>query len=419
MSIFTKIKKYKWLINVVLQTSSEDRKNLIAGYKARRRFYTCEGIDADLKEMAKCAMCPNMCRFDCPALMTSKRETYSPANKTRIAYFMGMKHVPMDNPSAINTLYACMNCDACKHWCAMKISTGDCLIEMRQELGKRNLVPEKFGKLKERIKQNGSIFDQTLYTKDSEFNIDMPNPQIFYFIGCMSAKNRPSTVRATIALLKQLNIPFATRFADRKCCGSPSWDVGYTDDAKTCAQENTSLINKTGASIILSDCPGCTSMLATNYPKLGQKLKGKVVHTSQFFSEQIKAGKIKPQTPIKSTVTYHDPCVLARKLEQGETSNDILKAIPGLIIKEPYLHGKETQCCGYGGAYHVSNEQFSDETGQKRLVQLRKFQPDVILSACPTCEYAIQKAQEKSPAKKPEAVKDVIELLAESCGLKY
>ena len=324
-----------------------------------------------------------MCRFDCPALQISKRETYAPANKTRTAYFMGMGRVSIDHPSAIKTLYACMNCDACRHWCPMDISAGDCLADMRSELDKRDLIPTAFIHLKDRTNQTHSIFEESPFTAESEFNINMPNPQVFYFIGCMSAHHRPETVRATIGLLNHLKIPFCTQMENRQCCGSPLLEVGYKQSAIQLGQRNVDLINNSKVKLIISDCPGCVDMLQNHYLDLGLKLQPKVMHATQYLASFIQSKKLTPKIPQKFTITYHDPCVLSRKLHASEAARQIMAAIPELTLQEAYLHGEETQCCGYGGGYHISNEQFSNEIGLKRLAQLRKFEPDYISSSLP------------------------------------
>jgi Fe-S oxidoreductase len=413
MGTLQKLKKYKWLIKTIMHTPGAEKKRLYKGFQDRKKYYTRADIEANLKEMAKCANCPNMCRFDCPALNAAKRETYSPANKARIAYFMGMGRVPMENPSAIKTLYACMGCDACLQWCPMDISTGDLLVEMRHELEKRTLLPDFVTPITEKVSQTGGIFEQPIFTADSEFNIQMPNPQVFYFIGCMSAKHRPQSVRAHIKILQKMGIAFTTAFDNRKCCGSPLYEAGKWNVVTTLAAHNANLINASTAPIVISDCPGCVYMLKESYTKLNSPIKPKVLHSADFFADMLAKKQLIPEKSVSTTITFHDPCVLARKINDCESIRTIFKAIPNLTLKEAYLNKEETQCCGYGSIYHLSNPVYSDDVGKKRLLQLLKHSPDAIVSACPTCEYAIQKAQENG--KSPETqVKDFAEILADS-----
>jgi len=91
-----------------------------------------------------------------------------------------------------------------------------------------------------------------------------------------------------------------------------------------------------------------------------------------------------------------------------------------LEIKEAYLHGEETRCCGYGGGYHVTNKDLSIKEGIIRLEQLRKHSPGYIVSTCPTCELSFLEAQKNSQNDKyTEKIKDLSEIVAESLGLKF
>ena len=125
--------------------------------------------------------------------------------------------------------------------------------------------------------------------------------------------------------------------------------------------------------------------------------------------------------PIKKTVSYHDPCLLARRdnnIRSVDKVREILKQIPELELKEAYLHGDETRCCGMGGAYQISNPQYSSKLREERLLQLEKYSPDYVVSACPTCEYAFKKAQEQLK-NYTSKVKDLVDIIADAAGVKY
>ncbi len=422
MEIIKKFSKQKWLIKLIMDMDKEDRNNMLAGYKKRKRYYTSNlpDFEVNLKDMAKCALCPDMCGFDAPCLLLSKNTTVSPQNKSRLALFMGMERIPMDNPSAISVLYSCMSCDACKHWCPMDISVGDLMVEMRSELEKRDLIPEKLHHLKNRINDNGSVFEKGPYSEESEFNIDMPKAEVFYYIGCVSATERKSMVRANIALLNHLKVKFTTKFQDRNCCGSPLYKVGYKSVAMDLAQKNKDTINDSKTKIVLTDCPACMNTLKNTYSVWGVKIKPKILHFKDFILDKIEKGELNPDKSVDKVITYHDPCIFARGLGETEISRKVFAKIPGLEVKEAYLHGEETRCCGYGGGYHVTNKELSKKEGLIRLDQLRKHSPDYIVSTCPTCELAFLEAQKNSKKDNyTEKIKDLSEIVAESLGLNF
>ncbi len=421
MEIIKKLKKYKWMAPLFKTIGKEDRNNFIDGYKNRKKYYTMENIDANLKDMARCALCPNMCRFDCPAVQVTKKEPYAPASKARISYFMGMNHIPMDDPSAINTLYQCMGCDACLQWCPMDISTGDFLMEMRAELEKRDLLPPSVQPLKERIESNGSVFKNSPFSEESDFNHNDLNPEVFFYIGCMDMKYGHQTIRATMGLLEMLGIKYCTHLESRECCGGPINKAGYKSVAVGLSARNQALIKESKVKTVISACPGCTGTIKKTYGTLGHPVKARVIPAIQFFLEKIKDGSLQLTESVEKTLTYHDPCLLARKNNEinfVKETRELIALIPGIELKEAYLHGDETRCCGMGGAYQVTNPKYSSKLREERLIQLEKYSPDYVVSACPTCEYAFKKAQEQLK-NYTSKVKDLVDIIADAAGVKY
>ena len=166
------------------------------------------------------------------------------------------------------------------------------------------------------------------------------------------------------------------------CCGSPVNKVGYRTVMKGLAAKNKALIESTMAGLVISDCPACAEMLNTAYPEYGFSLKPKVLHSVVYFLEQLKEGKLKPSQPLNKVITFHDPCYMARITQNSSDAREFFKQLPGVEVKEAYLHGEESRCCGMGGGYQLSNPEFSNEIGKERLEQLRKHSPDYIVSAC-------------------------------------
>ncbi|WP_457557716.1 (Fe-S)-binding protein [Candidatus Harpocratesius sp.] len=414
MEVFKKLAKYSWMVDIFKKMEKTERTNFITGYKNRKQYYTMEGIKANLKDLLKCANCPNMCRFDCPTLQITKRETYSPAKKAQIAYFFGMNYIPFEEKSAQNALYACVTCDACREWCPMDISTGDLLVEMRQELDQRSLAPEAVLVLKNRANKNGTIFEESPFHMNSEFNINDPDPEVFYYIGCMDIQNRPETVRATIQLLRHLKIPFATRLDQRQCCGGPMYKAGFRKEAKKISTQNQQLLKNFSGKTVITNCPGCFATLNKIYDNLETPIKIKVIHSIEFFLEKIQQGVLKLGKPVNKTICFHDPCLISRNSSVKNYVADfrnLFKLIPGLKLQEPLLHGNETRCCGMGGTYAVSNPSDALKLHIDRLNQLQETNSDLIVSACPTCEYAFQKAQTEIKSNDTQIL-DFIELLA-------
>jgi hypothetical protein len=89
--MFDTMKKYLWVIKAISRLKLSTQKEVISRFlTAQKKYLPDEKTHADVGDVLKCALCPNMCRFDCPVLRAAKSETYSPAGKARIAYLLEM-----------------------------------------------------------------------------------------------------------------------------------------------------------------------------------------------------------------------------------------------------------------------------------------------------------------------------------------
>jgi len=137
---------------------------------------------------------------------------------------------------------------------------------------------------------------------------------------------------------------------------------------------------------------------------------------------------------MQGTVTWHDPCHLIRhqafEMKQqaiekttGEGDNNmwkiyvsnqferarwidmprmILKAIPGLQLKEMYRIGENSLCCGAGGGVKAQYPDFAWNAAKDRLDEAEATGADIILTACPFCELNLGQAAREGPDAKPE-----------------
>ena len=112
---------------------------------------------------------------------------------------------------------------------------------------------------------------------------------------------------------------------------------------------------------------------------------------------------------------YHDSCYLGRYNEVYDAPRDILKAIPGVKLKEVnYWNRNKGLCCGAGGAQMFMEEQGEKRVNVKRTLQLLDTGAKTIASACPFCMTMLTdglKAEDKEDAIKQM---DIAELLAHS-----
>jgi Fe-S oxidoreductase len=177
------------------------------------------------------------------------------------------------------------------------------------------------------------------------------------------------------------------------------------------------------------------------YDKFGLKGNLKVMHTTEYFAQLIKEGKLKPRKEVTAKVTYHDPCHLGRlgepyihwKGEQAqkhmriynppktfrrgsygiyEPPREILRSIPGLKLVEMDRIKEYTWCCGAGGGVQETNPEFARWTATERIKEAESTGAGALVTACPHCVDNFNNALEGNGSH--FKIYDVVELLENS-----
>jgi Fe-S oxidoreductase len=410
VGLFTKIKKYKWLAKLVVSGSAKDIKKTVQGFRHEKDFYHVENTHVDMKELLKCALCPNMCRFECPSLRVTQKEMYAPATKARLMYHAERGNLDWTNLHTAEVAYMCTNCDGCRAWCPMDISTGELLAQVRADLVDRNIHIPGTKEFNDRVIESKTAFTAETFSQHYNLNVRMENPEVFYYTGCVMAEKKPEAVKANIKILEKAGIRYCTYMDERTCCGGPLATLGFLDTVKQFAEKNLALFEKAGAKTIVTDCPACTNTIRNTYKQLGFNHKFEVFTTVEYYKKLIEDGRIIPKKPVEISFSYHDPCISSRgKMGTIDIDNAryIFSKIPGLDFREVRLRGRETQCCGRGGVSHIHHPEISDAIGKQRVEQLKETGAEFICSACPACEEGFM-FNEGNP------VLDIGEILARS-----
>ncbi len=357
-----------------------------------------------------CSVCPNICGANCPVFLAKNTETVSPSGKARVAYLYLKKKI-LDVTNSVNLFYLCTECSACQIICPLNISLGEELRKIKEELGENNLVPFYLKQVKE-ITEKMNLFGMEYsekYAGEKE-----GKPEVLLYIGCSASRFRGKTVEAVINFLRKTKTGFMTSPVHEKCCGLPLLQAGFKKEFIEIGKVNVEEINNLEVKEIITLCPSCTYTFKEIYPKYGLKIKKRIKHITSFLIELVNKGKIKSgKYREKERVVYHDPCILARQLNIVNEPRFLLRKT-GVKILSPPHKGKETFCCGSGGLLRFSNPKIAEEIAKKRLKDLLSTKPEVIVSACPTCEETLQKQLNQIEWKGRVQVRDIMEHIHET-----
>ena len=90
------------------------------------------------------------------------------------------------------------------------------------------------------------------------------------------------------------------------------------------------------------------------------------------------------------------PMELVRTGDLGEyqAPRDILAAIPGVELIEMNRIKGWAYCCGNGAGVAEVNPDLLEATSKERMAEAARTGAEVLVTACPMCEYALGKASD-------------------------
>jgi len=411
------LKKYKWMGPIIQKMDRDTKKVFMKSFRMRDKNFFPEGdYNADVKNLVNCMLCPNMCRFDCGTLQASQKETMSPAYKARIGYYLTMGKIDYNDSEFVDLMYKCTNEESCKVWCPFGFSVVSLLETVRDDINAKGYMPDYCKEQIKKLKESNTIEGYNIYETYKENGIENVesdgNDDVFYYLGCESMKF-PEVIKANMDILKKAGIKFSTNLDTKVCCGGPLFNIRDLTTAKDFAEKNKSLIESTGAEIIVSDCPGCVLTLTKRYETLGIKIDKKIIHIVEYIKKLLDEGKIKPTKNIVDDlkkVTIHDPCLIARNMDDTSSIRDILGKIPGLKLVETRFNKENVHCCGWSGTAHWADRELAIKEAVIRVNELKETGAEVFVSACPLCELGLGYGLKEEEKKKIKII-DVSELL--------
>jgi Fe-S oxidoreductase len=235
-----------------------------------------------------------------------------------------------------------------------------------------------------------------------------PAPDVLYWVGCAASfdeRARESAV-STATLLQAAGVDFAILGPRESCTGDPARRMGNEYVFQEFAQQNVATLDGAGVKKIVASCPHCFNTLANEYPDFGGNYE--VVHHSEFLAELVRDGRLAP-AGSETSITYHDSCYLARHNDVLEGPRELVAAVGKPV--EMKRSGKNTFCCGAGGA-HMWMEERGTPINDARVSEAADTGAETLAVACPFCTVMLDDGVRA--AGKQLRVVDVSTLLVEA-----
>ena len=159
---------------------------------------------------------------------------------------------------------------------------------------------------------------------------------------------------------------------------------------------------------IVASCPHCFNTLANEYPDFGGNYE--VVHHTELLAELVDEGRLAAGRGRRESITYHDSCYLARHNDVRCEPRELLDVIGQPV--EMKRSGKQTFCCGAGGA-HMWMEERGKPINEERAREAAETGADDARGRLPVLHGDARRRRQADAARELR-VADVATLLAES-----
>jgi len=384
----------------------------------------------DLIDGWPCTSCAR-CQDVCPAYASGKD-----LNPMQIIH--DVRHYANDNVTTLmagetpeqdiiarfgeSSIWACTTCHACVEACPIYIDHVPKLTDARRHI------------MMERMEFDASVEDTvmplmaTIENLESDSNpyglpahergewaegldVKVAEPaEYIYFAGCAASfdERNKKVARDTISIMKEAGLDVGILGMQEGCSGDAARRAGNEYLFQMLAETNLATFEEIGVKKIVASCPHCFHTLGKEYKDYGGE-DIEVMHHSQLINHLQQEGKL-PQPKHDGSVTYHDPCYLGRI---GGELDAPRQAIGGVDV-EADRHGRESFCCGAGGAQMWMEEHVDeghDRVNVIRSKELAKTGADTVAVGCPFCSTMVTDGLSAIGAEMD--VKDIAELVWE------
>lgn len=304
-----------------------------------------------------------------------------------------------DRPELYHALRRCCFCGYCTSTCQSHIAAPEHMREWRLLFMRAGLMPPDDSKLV-MVDNEWHIFSayRAIYGIVYPEFISLEHAaeqgpgsiDTLFFPGCSLVSYAPELMRLTGRWLDEAGISWAL---SDSCCGSPLMSAGLFDRAESLRRKTLDLIRAAGITRVLTVCPGCGEELAAT---MGDSVE--IVPLPEVMLERSRAalqtGESAGFTPLRpSSITFFDSCHDRSDGRHGAAIRKLIETgLPEAKRLEMEHHGKETLCCGAGGAVASYDDDITRRRVWSIIDEARATGAETMITACPTCTYTIAQA---------------------------
>ena len=384
------------------------------------RFGVATIFDLTRKEVVDAFSCTECgrCQDVCPAHATGK--LLSPKlliMGVRDQLFAQSAEPIVGNGVPEEMIWDCVTCGACVEVCPVSIEHVDHIVDLRRSrLMVDSAFPAEAEPMLRDVERSANPWGKPQTERAAwadELGVRVlepgdPAPEYLYWVGCAASfdERAKKSAESTAKLLAKAGVDFAILGPREACTGDPARRMGNEYVFQGYAEQNVATLNESGVTKIVASCPHCFNTLANEYGDFGGDYE--VLHHTELLAELVDSGRLQPKAGSES-ITYHDSCYLARHNDVRLEPRKLLNVIGQPV--EMKRSGKQTFCCGAGGA-HMWMEERGKPISEERAREAVETGAETLAVACPFCTVMLDDGVKGVGS--AMRVADVATLLAES-----
>lgn len=320
-------------------------------------------------------------------------------------------------------LDSCTTCGACMEECPVNIEHVQQIMGLKRykalTLGE---IPPEAATAVNNIRVNGNPWG---VSQDERFKwadgLDVPviesgkKVDYLYYVGCAGSydNNNQKVVQDTVTLLKKAGVSFAVMGKTEKCNGDPIRRFGDEYSFFEVAIENIANMRQYDFGKVVTHCPHCLHTIGKEYAKF-ENGEFETIHHTELLADLLKTGKLKPTKEVKEELTFHDPCYLGRHHGEYDAPREVLKAIPGVELKEMARNKEKSLCCGMGGGNMWYEIHEGSDMVENRLKHVGETKAYKLATSCSFCMINFHSGKGKVKETQELEIEDIASILNKS-----
>ncbi|GMU40982.1 MAG: hypothetical protein AMXMBFR23_18480 [Chloroflexota bacterium] len=196
--------------------------------------------------------------------------------------------------------------------------------------------------------------------------------RVALLLGCVAGDLYPETHEASVRVLAHLGCEVVAP-PEQGCCGALHAHAGDAETARALARRNIAAFEAAGVDAVIVNAAGCGAAMK-EYGRLLRHDPRWAARAEAFAADvrdilEFVAGEGVPGGlgRVERTVTLQDACHLAHAQRIREAPRAILRAIPGLDLREQ-VH--PDRCCGSAGLYSIVQPEMSGAVLAAKMAEI-------------------------------------------------